>query len=398
MKILVVTSMFPNCEQPTLGVFVRERMFRVARQCELKVVAPVPWFPFMGILKPGYRPLVPFREVQDGVEVLHPRFFNVPGIFKCLDGFFFFLSALATVARVRRQFRFDVIDAHFAYPDGMGAVLLGKVFGVPVTITLRGTIRKLSRYLLRRVQIRYALGSAARVFTVCQDLKRAATDLGISPDHVEVVPNGVDLAKFRRVDQGSARSELGLPVGCPIIISVGGLVERKGFHRVIEVLPALRRQFPGLTYVVVGGPSVEGNYEPELRRMVDELELRDAVVFAGPQPHDRLHLWLSAADLFCLATSNEGWANVFLEAMACGLPVVTTRVGGNEEVVPSEEYGLLVGFGSSGELHDALARALQRDWDRDGIIAYARENTWDRRVVQLMRAFGEVGGHGMDNG
>lgn len=398
MKILVVTSVFPNCEQPTLGVFVRERMFRVARQCELKVVAPVPWFPFIGFLKPGYRPLVPFREVQDGIEVLHPRFFNVPGIFKCLDGFFFFLSALATVARVRRDFRFDVIDAHFAYPDGLGAVLLGKVFGVPVTITLRGTIRKLSRFFLRRVQIRYALGSAARVFTVCEDLKRAATDLGILPDHVEVVPNGVDLAKFRRVDQESARRELGLPAGCPIIISVGGLVERKGFHRVIEVLPALRRQFPGLMYVVVGGPSVEGNYEPELRRMVDELELHDAVVFAGPQQHDRLHLWLSAADLFCLATSNEGWANVFLEAMACGLPVVTTRVGGNEEVVPSEEYGFLVGFGSSGELHDALARALKRDWDRDGIIAYARENTWDRRVVQLMKAFGEVGVHGMDNG
>lgn len=398
MKILVVTSVFPNCEQPTLGVFVRERMFRVARQCELKVVAPVPWFPFIGLLKPGYRPLVPFREVQDGIEVFHPRFFNVPGIFKCLDGFFFFLSALATVARVRREFRFDVIDAHFAYPDGMGAVLLGKVFRVPVTITLRGTIRKLSRYLLRRVQIRHALGSASRVFTVCEDLKRAATDLGILPDHVEVVPNGVDLAKFRRVGQGSARGELGLPTGCPIIISVGGLVERKGFHRVIEVLPALRRQFPGLIYVVVGGPSVEGNYEPELRRLVDELELHDAVVFAGPQHHDRLHLWLSAADLFCLATSNEGWANVFLEAMACGLPVVTTRVGGNIEVIPSEKYGLLVEFGSPEELENALEKALEHDWDRDAIIAYAQENTWDKRVVQLMDAFGKVGINGMGNG
>lgn len=390
MKILVLTSVFPNCEQPTLGVFVRERMFRVARQCELKVVAPVPWFPFIGFLKPGYRPLVPFREVQDGIEVLHPRFFNVPGFCKCLDGFFFFLSSLATVARVRREFRFDVIDAHFAYPDGLGAVLLGKVFGVPVTITLRGTIRKLSRYLLRRVQIRYALASAARVFTVCDDLKRAATDLGISPDHVEVVPNGVDLAKFRRVDQGAARSGLRLPAGCPIIISVGGLVERKGFHRVIEVLPALRRQFPGLIYVVVGGPSVEGNYEPELRRLVGELELRDAVVFAGPQPHDRLHLWLSASDVFCLATSNEGWANVFLEAMACGLPVVTTRVGGNAEVVPSEEYGFLVEYGSRDDLERALGHALERQWDREGICAYAAENTWESRIVQLMGAFGKV--------
>jgi len=396
MKILVVTSVFPNSEQPTLGVFVRERMFRVARHCELKVVAPVPWFPFIGLIKPGYRPLVPFREVQDGIEVFHPRFFNVPGIFKCLDGFFFFLSALVTVARLRRSFRFDVIDSHFVYPDGLGAVLLGKVFGVPVTITLRGTIRKLSRYMLRRWQIRYALGSAARVFTVCEDLKRAATDLGIPSGHVEVVPNGVDLAKFRRVAREGARRELGLPAEGPILISVGGLVARKGFHRVIEVLPALRRRFPDLLYVIVGGPSVEGNFESELRRLVAELRLDDAVIFAGSQPHDRLHFWLSAANIFCLATSNEGWANVFLEAMACGLPVVTTRVGGNAEVVPSEEYGILVEYGSRDDLERALGHALERRWDRERISAHAAENTWDSRVVQLMGAFGKICGTGMD--
>lgn len=392
MKVLVVTSVFPNSAQPTLGVFVRERMSRVAQQCELKVVAPVPWFPFASRLKPGYRPAVPYREVQNGIEVLHPRFFNVPGIFKCLDGLFFALSSLVTVLRLRRTFRFDLIDSHFAYPDGFGAVLLGRLIGVPVTITVRGTIRKLSQYVLRRIQIIYALRNAARVFTVCADLKQAVVDLGVDDAHVEVVANGVDIYKFRPVEQAIARRELGLPAERKIIVSVGGLVERKGFHRIIAAMPDISREVPEAMYVIIGGPSVEGNFEPELRRQVAELGLENDVIFAGPQLHDRLSLWLSASDIFCLATSNEGWANVFLEAMACGLPVVTSRVGGNEEVVSSPALGELFDLDDRTAMVRAITSVLCREWNRVQIVEYARSNTWDRRVVQLVARFGEITG------
>lgn len=390
MKILVLTSVFPNGKQPGLGVFVRERMFKVARHCELKVVAPVPWFPGIHLLKPGYRPQVPFHEVQEGVEVYHPRFFNIPRYFKCLDGLFFFLSAVWTLRKIRREFDFDLIDAHFAYPDGLGAMLLGQWFRRPVTITIRGTIRKFMPQPLIRPQLRYALRNAARVFAVCDDLRQAALEAGAPPDRTEVVANGIDAEKFRPLDRDEARRALGIERERPVLISVGGLVERKGFHRVIEVLPELRRRFPDILYLIVGGPSVEGNNEALLRSLVAARGLEEQVRFVGPQPHDQLYRWLSAADVFCLATSNEGWANVFLEAMACGLPVVTTRVGGNPEVVSSEELGMLVPFGDAEALRAALETALTKRWDRALLVEHARQNSWARRVDVLLQRFQEL--------
>jgi len=384
VKILVITSVFPNSKQPNLGLFVRERMFKVAMHCELKVIAPVPWFPFINRIKKDYRPKVPYIEVQDGVEVYHPRFFNIPRFFKFMDGFFFFLTSIFTVWEVKRSFNFDIIDSHFAYPDGFGAVLLGKLFKRPSTITVRGTIRKLLKYPLIRAQIGYALDKAAKVFTVCNDLKGVVTDIGINEEKVLVTPNGVDIEKFRQVDKLEARKDLGLPLDGKIIISVGWLVKRKGFHRIISALPEIKKIVPDVMYVMVGGPSVEGNYEPVLRQMVKELGLEKDVLFVGPQPHDKLYQWLSASDIFCLATSNEGWANVFLEAMACGLPVVTTGVGGNEEVVVSENYGLLFNIEDKQAMIDAILKAFGKNWDREMIVRYAKSNSWEDRVRNLI--------------
>jgi glycosyltransferase involved in cell wall biosynthesis len=124
-----------------------------------------------------------------------------------------------------------------------------------------------------------------------------------------------------------------------------------------------------------------------LRAQVQQLGLQDCVVFTGPLTPDELSAPLSAADVFVLATANEGWANVFLEAMACGLPVVTTDVGGNAEVVNSPQLGQIVPFGDAAALQTAIAQALDTPWDRDSIVAYAQANTWDLRIAQLARSF-----------
>jgi Glycosyltransferase len=167
-------------------------------------------------------------------------------------------------------------------------------------------------------------------------------------------------------------------------------VERKGFHRVIELLPRLLRRHPELVYLVVGGPSPEGDWSQRLRQQVSSLGLEERVRFLGPVAPRELRYPLSAADLFVLATSNEGWANVFLEAMACGLPVVTTDVGGNREVVCSDTLGIVVPFGEPEPLADALLEALEREWDREAIIAHARANSWDGRVRTLVATFERV--------
>jgi teichuronic acid biosynthesis glycosyltransferase TuaC len=392
-RIVVLATLFPHSGQPTAGLFIRERMFRVARLIPLTVVAPVAWFPFQGLVrrfKPHFRPRVGTMETQEGIEVRRPRFLSVPGAFKCLDGFFLAVCCLPTLLRLKRDFAFNVIDAHFAYPEGYAATLLGRWLRVPVTITLRGTEVPLSRDPRRRRRIVAALQRATRVFSVSESLKQHAVSLGVAGDNIVVVGNGVDMGTFHRLDRQSARQRLGLPRDAVVLVSVGALVERKGFHRVIECLPALRQRFPRLRYLVVGGPGPEGDFSARLRRDVIDLGLQECVTFLGTLAPEELEVPLSAADVFVLATRNEGWANVFLEAMACGLPVVTTDVGGNAEVVTDAKLGTLVPFGHADQLARAIADALGRNWDRDGIVAYAERNSWDRRVSTLAEEFAAI--------
>jgi glycosyltransferase involved in cell wall biosynthesis len=271
---------------------------------------------------------------------------------------------------------------------------------VPVTITLRGTESRLARDPALVGKVRVALQRASQVIAVSESLRQVALALGIAPEKVAVVGNGVDLHKFRPMSRAEARAELELGAQAPVLVTVGGLVERKGFHRVIEVLPALLARFPGLVYLVVGGPSPEGDMGAELKRQVAEAGLEANVRFLGPLPSEALRVPLSAADVFVLSTRNEGWANVFLEAMACGLPVVTTDVGGNAEVVCRSDLGTVLPFGDAERLSGALADALVRRWDAASIRSYAESNTWDRRVDVLVEMFHTLHGRvsGLDAG
>jgi glycosyltransferase involved in cell wall biosynthesis len=281
----------------------------------------------------------------------------------------------------------QLIDAHFTYPDGEAATRLGRWLGLPVTLTLRGTEVPHSRNPALRPRLSRTLKSAARVFSVSDSLRRLAIELGTAEEKTEVVGNGVDTARFHPVDHAVARARFGLPDSAKVLISVGGLVERKGMHRVIDVMPALIKHHPDLHYLIVGGASPEGDNRAELAAQVARLGLADHVHFLGSLPPDELKWPLSASDVFVLATRNEGWANVFLEAMACGLPVISTDVGGNAEVVCRDELGSIVPFGDGAALQHALDAALGKNWDRAAILDYARANQWDTRVAQLLRAF-----------
>ena len=388
--MVVLSSLFPSSRQPGAGLFVRERVFRVGRRMPLSVIAPTPWFPLqrlIGRYRPGFRPGAPRHEAQQGNDVWFPRFFSVPSTLKRLDGLTMALGAFGRLKRLKQAGRLDLIDAHFGYPDGYAAGLLGKWLKVPVTITLRGTEQRHAADPLLRPYLTKALQRATRVFAVSESLRQVALSLGAVPQKVRVVGNGVDIDKFSPVPKQPARMALGLAADAPVLISVGGLVERKGFHRVLECLPQVRLEFPGLQYLVVGGPSPEGDWTERLKALVQSLKLDDCVRFLGPVAAQELHKVLSAADVFVLATRNEGWANVFLEAMACGLPVVTTDVGGNREVVSADALGEVVSFGDQVQLQAAIRRALLRDWDRTLIRTYAEANTWDTRIDDLEAEF-----------
>lgn len=393
--IVVLSTLFPSPQQPQAGIFIRERMFRVAKHLPLTVVSPYPWFPFQSLIriwKPHFRPYAPVHEIQSDIDIFRPRFLSFPGILKNLDGLFLAVCSYPRLRLLKNQGRLDVIDAHFAYPDGYAAVRLGRWLDVPVTVTLRGTESRHLQNPALAPMVLHSLTHASRVFSVARSLLELAIRSGLPPENGRVVGNGVDADRFRPIDKLDARAKLNLPEKSKVLVSVGGLVERKGFHRVIEQMPALLRHFPDLHYVIVGGSGPEGDFSAQLHSQIKTLGLESCVHFLGSLKPEELNIPLSAADIFVLATRNEGWANVFLEAMACGLPVITTDVGGNREVVAEEYLGTIVPFGDGAALAAAVEKALEKQWDGNAIRAYAQANNWASRVSVLVDEFRSLAG------
>lgn len=390
-KLLVFSSLFPSQVRPNAGVFIRERMFRVGKYIPIIVVSPVPWFPFQEIIRywcPQFRPQPSCYEEQEGVQVYYPRFFSIPGLLKSCDGFFMAVGALPTLLKLKKKF--TIIDAHFAYPDGYAATLLGKWLNKPVTITLRGTEVPLAKIPRRKEKLLTALVYATQVFSVSDSLKQFVVSLGANGDKIQVIGNGIDVIKFQPIAKSTARAALSISEGAMVLVSVGALVDRKGFHRVIDLLPELVSHYPNLIYLIVGGDSPEGNIRIKLERQVEVLNLKKHVRFLGAYSSDQLKVPLSAANLFVLATANEGWANVFLEAMACGLPVITTDVGGNKEVIVNSELGTVVPFADSQRLLTAISNGLDKSWNIPLILKYAQNNAWDYRVKILVDNFNRI--------
>lgn len=395
--VAVLCSLFPTPGDPIPGVFIRERMFRVARQLPLVVVSPRPWSPVDGALRrwrPGFRAPVPAAWDDAGVTVHAPRFLSMPGVLKRRDGARMAAALYPLMRRLQADGRLDVLDAHFGYPDGYAAVLLGQRLGVPVTVTFRGTEARLAAVPWARKRLEAVARGATRVFAVSDSLRRVALELGVHSARAEVVSNGVDTDLFRPMDRSSARARLGIGEDAAVLVTVGGLCERKGQHRVIDVLPQLRQRFPRLHYVVVGGGSGEGDQGGSLRERAAALGVADRVHFLGPLPPDAVPEVLSAADVFVLASRNEGWANVLLESLACGVPVVATDVGGNREVIRDERLGRIVPFGDASALSEGVADALAAARDRGVLRQHALEHAWTDRVERLTAVFRDLHGAG----
>ena len=390
MKILVFTSLYPNVTFPNQGVFIRERMANFARWSghEVRVIAPVPYFP--SVLKGSSRwrySQVPRREIQGDIEIFHPRYFLTPKVGMMFYGVFMFLSVLAEVIRLRRNFDFDVIDSHFVYPDGFAGVLLGWYFRKPVTVSARGSdINLYKDFPLIRHLLRFTLSKANQVIAVSGALKDAMISLGVPDRKITIIPNGVDANKFLPLPKMKARMDLGLSQK-RIVLSVGHLTPVKGFDLLIRAVKILAkdRLHNDLILVIAG----EGTSRHELEQLVSALEVNEHVRLVGEVPHHLLPGWYSAADVFCLASIREGWPNVLLEALSCGTPVIGTKVGGIPEIITSDDVGLVVDR-SPESIADAILVVLGRSWSNDLLRAYARQYTWEGVSESLSSVFKSV--------
>ena len=380
LKVLVFTTVFPNGAQPVHGLFVAERLRHLARRAELRVVAPVAWF----------RRRRPGRAVAE-LQAVHPAFCYLPGLLKCADGFLLFASALPAIRAIRRQFEFDLIDAHFGYPDGVAAVLLGRWFRRPVTITLRGSELDMARSRSRAVVMRWAIRRTARVIAVSPELGALALRLGARPDVVDVIGNGVDTARFRPLDRAAVRRALGIEAGTKLIVTVGHLASIKRFDTFLDVLQMLVREQPDVRFVIVGGPAAaSGAYPKQLLARIDRLRPAGVASVTGPVPPAVVADWLNAADLFVLTSRREGSSNAIREALACGCPLVAGDVGDVRATVPAACGIVVAADADSGTWRDAVLSALGRRWDREAIRAHAATLSWTAVAERVLACWHEA--------
>jgi glycosyltransferase involved in cell wall biosynthesis len=374
IKIVSFASVYPTPREPGRGVFVRARLQHLAARAEVKVLAPVWGFDQGG------------RRWDGPVEVLHPRWLYLPGT-GALSALLLAVQMLPRITRLRREFPFQIIDAHFGYPDGVAAALLSMTLRTPFTITLRGSELLHARFPVRRRLMAWALRRAARVIALSGELRGLAIGLGAGAARTTCIPNGVDGSIFRPRNGLDARLKHGIPLDRKIVLTAGHLIELKGHHRVVSAIKHLRDEGVAVQLLIAGGDPGRGvrSYQREIRSVISALELeRDVRMLGHVQPADLAEL-MSAADVFCLASSREGWPNVVHEALSCGTPVVVTRVGAAPEMIPSDEHGMIVPPGDIPALAAALRTALARQWNRQAIAALAKERSWERVAVEALQ-------------
>jgi teichuronic acid biosynthesis glycosyltransferase TuaC len=373
-RVLVFSTLYPNAAQPNHGVFVENRLRETIALggVEATVIAPVPYFPLSHPLFGRYAAFAkaPRHEVRHGLEIWRPRYLVLPRLGSHWAPTRLYHAGLAAARGLQeRGGPFDVIDAHYFYPDGVAAARLARTLRTPVVITGRGTdLTLIPEEAGARAQIQWAAQEASALVTVCNDLRHRLIALGAPCERTLVLRNGVDLKAFKLRDRASARAGLGLRGF--VVLSVGSLIPRKGHEIVIAAL----RQRPDCRLLIAGGGPLRG----ALESLAHQLGVADRVRFLGDVPHAELPRLYAAADVLVLASSREGWANVLLEAMACGTPVVATDVNGTGEVVRSPAAGLLMRERTPSCLAETLDRLRAAMPTRQETRRYAERFGWDQ--------------------
>ncbi len=394
IRLLTFSTLYPNAARPNHGVFVENRLRHLLASGEVTstVIAPVPYFPSR---HPRFgdwarHAAAPRSETRNGIAVLHPRYGLIPKIGMSVTPYLMYRAMVPVLRRLLDSGnRFDAIDAHYFYPDGVAATWLGRHFGLPVVVTARGSdVTQLPAYAIPRRLIRGVIAQSAAMITVSAALKDDLVALGAPPGKVTVLRNGVDTTLFcPPVNRDAARRALGLTR--KTLISVGLLIDRKGHHRTIEAMTRL----PDFDLLIAG----EGPERDRLSTLIARFGLTDRVRLLGARPHAELPMLYGAADASILASSREGWANVLLESMACGTPVVASNIPGNPEVVRTRAAGVIMPENTPDGIAAGVRTLFDPLPDRAATRAYAEPFSWDDTTagqVAVFRGVIRTGGAG----
>jgi teichuronic acid biosynthesis glycosyltransferase TuaC len=389
VRVLALSQIFPNGQDPTARPTSRRQYVALSQQCDLQVMATVPWFPGASWLRnlrgtSDDPARIPSQEDLFGLAVKHPRALYVPGLVSP-SGVSYAISLLRHVKAYCGKT--DAIFSTWAYPDGFSAILLGRLLNIPTVVQAIGDdMNVICKMPIVRAQMRLALPHAAGLVAVSSQLAQECITLGANAGRTRVIITGVDREVFAPRDKLAAKARLGQPAVSKLILFVGRLSVEKGAADAVAAFERVQQRLPEARLVMVG----DGPLLSSLQARAASSEGR--IVMAGHRPESDVSQWLAACDLLTLPSHNEGTPNVVLEALSSGRPVVATRVGGIAELASDLEYCALVEPGAVGSLADAICGMLSREHDAQRIAACPRLLTWAENARQILDLLREVVG------
>ena len=390
MKILVISYLFPNSVYPNYGIFVLNRLKALKKNCEIKVINPLPWFPFSSrFSRYGKFHDIPKYEIIEGIEVYHPRFPIIPKYFKLFDAISYSLVVVPLALEIRREFPYELIDLHWTYPDLPSGYMLSSITGKPFLTTLRGhEAFYIQESIGPRRAVQHLLKKSAAIIALSQKLRVLAITRGCAKERIAVIRNGVDQSKFKLLPQEEAKQYLNLSPDERIILVVGSLIQGKGIDRVISSLGELVKKHSVVRLYLVGSEGAAGFYKNKLIEQINDLHLEKYITFVGEVENSELIYWYNAADLFCLASRREGSPNVLTEALCCGCPAVATDVGSVAEIMSEKYLGFVVP--NQDDILEGLLLGLETSFDRQRINGHMAKYDWDWCAKQVLSVYNHV--------
>lgn len=381
MRILTLATLFPNAARPNFGIFVERQTAALAARegVSVTIISPQAVPPWPLSRHSRYRAIaqLPERENWRGLDVHRPHFLHLPGFGNHLQPRLMVRAIWPLVERLHRERAFDLIDAEFFYPDGPAARILAERLGLPYSVKARGAdIHHWGHDPATRDEVLQAGQQASGLLAVSAAMKQDMVALGMPEERITVHYTGCDQTRFAPQPDNGLRAELG--IDGPMLITVGALIARKRQHLVIEALP----QLPGATLVLAGA----GDQEHAYRALAIRLGVAERVRFAGGVPHDDLPRWLAAADVMVLPSKSEGLANAWVEALACGTPIVICDAGGAGELLTDPIAGQIADPQPEA-LANAIRQVLASPADPQRVRASVANFTWQRNAEELHRHF-----------
>jgi teichuronic acid biosynthesis glycosyltransferase TuaC len=382
VKILTYTSLFPNNVTPNLGAFVARRMACWAEKyaSSWRIVAPVPFFPKLPVQTPWQKYSDIFnREPFQNHMVHHPVYLMLPKIGLPIQGLSMALCTSAAAKHIISEHGpFDLLDAHFVYPDGYAALQISRKFDLPLVVTARGSdINSYSQIEGIRSKIQQVLKNVDAIVGVSNDLVEKMIALGAPEKRCHLITNGVDLERFRPRSNSEPKKV------APKLLAVGNLVPEKGVQLLLNAVFALLKEHPEIKLDIVGTG-------PEHKALSDtciSLGIEGHVHFFGQIPHDKIHALFQNAGVFCITSLREGNPNVVMEALATGVPVAATPVGGVPELIVDAVNGFLAKAHTPESVANAIHRVLEKEWSPHKIRETVAGRTWEHVADEVQYVF-----------